>query len=163
MLPRVVVTVSLIVLTSVLSDAMATPTSCIDKVFEYGMRFDLTNLNKAAVVETWESKNLHEPGDVIIWKNIHWNHGWVTTRECAPCSPKAGITELFLTTDQPGLPCGLNKGMLIDDILELMGEPDRRNGNELVYLYPPIDKNEEIAFQFKEGKLWGIKWSFYND
>jgi len=161
MLPRIVVTAFLIILASVLSDAA--PTNCIYKVFEYGVHFDLTKVNEAGVAETWKTENPHEPGGITLWKKIHWNRGWVTTRECAPCSPKTGITELFVTADEPGLPCGLNRGMLIDDILELMGEPDVRNESGAIYLYPPIDKNEEIAFQFKEGKLWGIKWSFYND
>lgn len=161
MLLRIAITAILIVLVSALSNAV--PTNCIDKVFEYGAHFDLSKVNEAGVAETWKTENRHEPSDIILWKKIHWNRGWVTTRECVPCSPKTGITELFVTADEPGLPCGINKDMLIADILELMGEPNVRNDSGLIYLYSPIDKNEEIAFQFKEGKLWGIKWSFYND
>ena len=161
MLPRVVIALSLIVLASALSQA--TSTNCIDKVHQYGVSFDLTGVNKAAVTKAWETKNPYVPGDVILWKNIHWNHGSATTRECVPCSPKTAITDLFLAADQPALPCGLNKGMLMDDISKLMGEPDGRTKDGLVYLYPPLDKNEEITFQFKKGKLWGVRWSFYND
>ena len=161
MLPKVAVTAFLIVLASVSSGTA--PTNCIDKVFEYGVHFDVSKVNEAGVRETWKTENPHEPGDIILWKRIHWNRGYVITRKCAPCSPKTGITELFVTADEPGLPCGLNRGTLIDSILELMGEPHVRNEGELIYLCPPVNKNEEIAFQFKEGKLWGIKWSFYND
>src|SRR5229473_2255692 len=116
-----------------ISAAGSAATDCIKAVFEYGANFDATTLTPVIDTKQWQTENRHVPDEVIQWKTIRANDGWATMRECASCSPRAGITELLLSPDRRNLPCGLKKGMTAESLIQRMGQPHTRRGEDLVY------------------------------
>jgi hypothetical protein len=46
-------------------------------------------------------------------------------------------------------------------VLEL--EPYERKDGNLLYVYPPLERNQEITLRMHGGKLAAIHWSFYMD
>jgi hypothetical protein len=61
------------------------------------------------------------------------------------------------------LPCGLKRGMLKDDVVQRLGEPDERDGENQIYRHRSDGGPEDMILHMDNGKLNGIKWSFYFD
>ena len=154
---------SLACLLHLCASAWATSTDCVKTIFEYGADFDATALEAVIETKRWQTQNRHVPEELIQWTTIRTKGGWATMRECASCSPRIGITELFLSSDRQDLPCGLKNGMTTESLIRRMGQPHDRRGNDLVYLYPPDERNQEITMTVKRGRFAGVRWRFYND
>ena len=150
-------------LLSMSAAAPASATDCINAVFEYGARFDATQLRAVIETKQWQTQNRHVPDELIQWKTIRASDEWATTRECASCSPRRGLTELSLSPDRTDLPCGLKRGMTVNSLLQRLGKPHARRGDDLVYLYPPEDRTHEITLSVQHGRFAGVTWRFYND
>ena len=136
---------------------------CIKRILEYGASFDVTALESVIERKTWQTQNRHQPDELITWTAIRAKFGSATIRECPSCSPRAGITELFLSSDLGNLPCGLKTGMTAKSLIERVGQPHSRSQDALVYMYPPDEQTEVIALVVKKRGLTGIRWRFYND
>src|SRR5882724_3737001 len=145
------------------SAGSATAADCIKAVFEYGANFDVTTLTPVIETRQWQTENRHVRDEFIQWKTIRTKDGWATMRKCASCSPRAGITELLLSPDRRNLPCGLKKGITAESLIQRLGQPHTRRGEDLVYLYPPEERNQEITVALKQGRFAGLRWRFYND
>ena len=158
-----VVTLSVAFLVYMSGSALATSADCVPALFEYGAEFDATTLKSVIETRKWQSQNPHVPGESIQWTTIRTKDGWATMRECASCSPRTGITELFLSPDRPDLPCGLKSGMTTKSLIQQMGQPHDRRGDDLVYLYPPEERNQEMTILVKRGLFSGVRWRFYSD
>lgn len=53
--------------------------------------------------------------------------------------------------------------MLKDDVVQRLGEPDGRDGENQIYRYRSDGGPEDMILHVDNGKLDGIKWSFYID
>ena len=157
------VAISVVCLLNLCAPASATPADCIKAIFEYGANFDATVLKTVIETKRWQTQNRHVPNELIQWKTIRTKGGWATMRECASCSPRAGITELFLSPDRRDLPCGLKSGMTTKTLIQRLGQPHARRGFHLVYLYPPEERNQEITLIVERDRLAGVMWRFYSD
>src|SRR6266446_4703344 len=157
---RIVRTVAIFVacLLCVSAAGSATVADCIKAVFEYGANFDVTTLTPVIETRQWQTDNRHVRNEFIQWKTIRAKDGWATMRECASCSPRAGITELFLSPDRRDLPCGLKSGMTTKTLIQRLGQPHARRGFHLVYLYPPEERNQEITLIVERDRLAGVMW-----
>ena len=145
------------------SFSFAAPAECVGKLYEYGQGFSLNRFGGATTKKSWETPNPNgAPGEMLHWTTLSSKGNWITTLECDSCSPRKGVTELFLTTKRD-LPCGLRNGMSDKDIVQRLGDPYERKEGNLVYVYPPDEGTQEITLQMGNGKLNGIKWHFYVD
>ncbi len=145
------------------SFSLAGPAECVKKLYEYGRGFDPTRFEKEATKKTREERNPNgAPGEMLRWTTFSLKGSSVTTLECNSCSPRKGVTDLLLTANRK-LPCGLTNGMSEQAVTQCLGRPHERKGGNLLYVYPPLERNQEITLRMHGGKLAAIHWSFYMD
>lgn len=136
---------------------------CIEKLYEYGRAFTPERLGTNVVRTTTSQPNENgAPGEKIYFTKHSSKGSWVTEYKCNSCSPLHGLTEVHLRSNI-AYPCGLKNGMSVAEIERVLGLPEETRGSDLIYAYPPIEKNQEIYLIIKNGKLDAIHWSFYLD
>jgi hypothetical protein len=145
------------------SFSFAGPAECVKKLYEYGRGFDPTRFEKEATKKTREERNPNgAPGEMLRWTTFSLKGSSVTTLECNSCSPRKSVTDVLLTANRK-LPCGLTNGMSEQVVTQCLGRPHERKGGNLLYVYPPLERNQEITLRMHGGKLAAIHWSFYMD
>jgi hypothetical protein len=145
------------------SFSLAGPAECVKKLYEYGRGFDPTRFEKEATKKTREDPNPNgAPGEMLHWTTLSLKGSWVTTLECNSCSPCKGVTDLLPTANRK-LPCGLTNGMSEQAVTQRLGRPYERKDGTLLYVYPPLERNQEITLRMDRGKLAAIHWRFYMD
>jgi len=145
------------------TQSFAETNDCVKELYEYGRSFTPEKLGSNIVKKTYTKANENgTPGENIFWTTHTSKQNWITTYACKSCSPKKGISELFLIGDRP-LPCGLKIYMSEIDITNKIGSPELKQDSNLIYAYPPLEKNQEIRLQLRDGKFYAIHWLFYLD
>jgi hypothetical protein len=145
------------------SFSFAGPAECVKKLYEYGRGFDPTRFEKEATKKTREERNPNgAPGEMLRWTTFSLKGSSVTTLECNSCSPRKSVTDVLLTANRK-LPCGLTNGMSEQVVTQCLGRSHERKGGNLLYVYPPLERNQEITLRMHGGKLAAIHWSFYMD
>jgi len=142
---------------------MASEPTCIEQLSQFVRTYNLDHFKNGKVTEQSESDNeMGQPGEKIYTKTYRNKDDWATITECASCSPSGGIVSVMYlsATKSASFPCGLIKGMRIDRVKSILGEPSEPPfEGGLVYYTPEGECGHDlIIIEFDQGKLVGIKW-----
>jgi hypothetical protein len=139
--------------------------NCIDQLVLFAENFNCSLLEKGAKSKSWDEDNRYGlPGEKLHYVELFSGEGRYITVECPSCNPPKAILELELMVSNFEIPCNITMGLSQKKIEELIGRPQEKDPNELLYIKTGVSGWEwRIKLKFAKDKLESIQWEYLYD
>lgn len=135
---------------------------CPQALFAYGDEFPIQKLGAKVTVK--KEKEVQQmggaAGEVMISTAYSAGESWINTMGCDTCDPKERRSGSYIVVSE-SLPCGLQKGMTEQQVTQIIGKPNGRQGDEFLIYNTSIEGTDDVIIHMLNGRLEGLMNSYY--
>lgn len=137
------------------------PATAVQDVIRFGNEFFVANRSKPSKVLVEKVKNPNDPNQLDEWRTCSAKGYWFKFYR-SKTAPNDLLGSLVITSKDVMLPMGIRVGSTKGSVLERLGPPTSEGRNSISYAIGDVITNS-VAFEFRNGFLWRIKWEYEID